>query len=70
MFRGVIGDNEYVFQTYYAKTAELLNGKFVFEVDVIEGSYIQTSYVNSIGTTFVIPNKNADMTSLTVRVQE
>lgn len=70
LFRGVVGDNEYIFQTYYAKTADLVNGKFTFDVDVIEGSFIQTSYVNSIGTTFVIPNKNADISSLTVRVQE
>lgn len=70
LFRGVIGDNEYVFQTYYAKTAELINGKFTFDVDIIEGSYIQTSYVNTIGSTFVIPNKNADISSMSVRVQE
>lgn len=70
LFKGTVGNNEYVFQTYYAKTATLTNNKYVYEVDVIEGSFISTSYVNNLGSTFVIPNKNADISSMSVKVQK
>lgn len=70
LFRGTVGNSEYIFQTMYAKSATLNNGKYVFDVDIIEGTAISTYYVNNLESTFVIPNENVDITALNVRVQE
>jgi hypothetical protein len=56
-FRGLIGNREYVFQTYYAKTAVFDGIKYSFDVDVIEGTEITSTYINTEGATFVIPNQ-------------
>lgn len=69
-FRGLIGNREYVFQTYYAKTAVFDGIKYSFDVDVIEGTEITSTYINTEGATFVIPNQQADMSSIKVEVQE
>lgn len=70
VFRGAVGDSEYVFHTMYSKSATLNNDKYIFDVDIIEGTPISSHYVNNLGTTFVIPNENVDITSLSVKVQE
>ena len=69
-FRSVLGKKEFTFYTIGAYTAPLQGDRYVFDIDVYEGLPVTNFYVNSDGVQFIIPNRNADTTTLRVTVQE
>lgn len=71
IFKTVVGSNAFDFVTQSDYTATLVNGVYSFpEVSVIEGTLTNRSIVATTTSQYVIPNLNADITTLVVKVQE
>jgi hypothetical protein len=71
VFRGKVGEVEYDFYTATDYTANNVLGAYTFnDVEIIEGSILTKKYNVMTNSKFVIPNKNVDMSTLTVRVQD
>lgn len=60
----------YSFYTDQPHTAQNVSNQFQFNFDVIEGSPASNSYTVGLGTQYVIPNKNVDLSSMSVAIQE
>lgn len=71
-FRSEVNGTEFAFLTSSDHTAPRNNqNSYVFNnIEIVEGEYLEQSYLVSDISRFVIPNKNVDMTRLTVRVYE
>ena len=70
-FKATLGDVDYSFYTLTDYTAQNASGVFLFNsVDLVEGTRLSKSYVVSPGSKFVIPNKEVDVTTISVTVQE
>lgn len=71
VFRGKVGEVEYDFYTATDYTANSVLGSYTFnDVEIIEGAILTKKYNVMTNSKFVIPNKNVDMSTLTVRVQD
>ena len=74
MFRGTIGSREFLFRTIYDKSADYIDSiqnTYRFEnVEVVEGESAQNIYSATLGAQFVIPNLNADIQTLSVKVRK
>jgi len=71
IFKTSVGDNIFDFIANSDYTARLINGVYNFpSVDVIEGTIITRRIDVTSTSKYVIPNLNADITTLDVRVQE
>lgn len=71
IFRATVGDREFDFITLTDYTATNNLGNFVYtDIEVIEGVKLSKRYVVAPNIKFVIPNKDADLTTLKVAVQE
>lgn len=76
VFRGTIGkkDFDFVVDTDYQAeniSGTITSGKYIFrDVVLIEGTILSKRYENKDGAEFIVPNKNADMSTLSVKVQD
>jgi hypothetical protein len=77
VFRGQTGGNDFTFiaATDYAAqglTTDGLSGIYrFFDVELIEGTIFEKRYTNRVeGSEFVIPNRDADISTLRVKVQD
>jgi hypothetical protein len=74
VFGTAVGDQTTVrFVTHQDVTATRINSSapFVFtNVELIEGTRVKISYVAAEGVNFVVPQRNADMSTLKVRIYE
>lgn len=69
-FKSIKDGKEFSFYTTNTYTSARINDEYIFNVDITEGFPISNFYLVSDGVEFVIPNKNADLTTLNVFVQE
>jgi hypothetical protein len=61
----------YNFYSRNAVTIVPVDGSYVFtDVVITEGTPLRFQYIANIGTSFIIPNAGADLSTLTVRVQD
>jgi hypothetical protein len=76
IFRGSVGTEEFDFivdTDYQAQniSGTITYGKYRFnDVVLIEGTLMNKRYTNKEGVEFVVPSKQADMSTLTVKVQD
>lgn len=71
IFRATVGDREFDFYTLTDYTAANNIGNFVFEnVEVVEGVLLSKRYVVADNVKFILPNKDVDLSTLRVAVQE
>jgi hypothetical protein len=76
VFRGSVGTEEFDFiveSDYQAQniSGTITSGKYRFnDVVLIEGTLMNKRYTNKEGVEFVVPSKQADMSTLTVKVQD
>jgi hypothetical protein len=70
-FSTVIGNLNYTFYTISEYTIIPVNGTYTFtNVELVEGSPLSFYYTVATGQQYIIPNQNADISTLKVRVQE
>lgn len=76
VFSGSTGDNSFDFITdsdYYAQniSGTNLSGKYRFiDMTLIEGKQMTKRYLNDLSSEFVVPSKSADISTLSVKVQD
>jgi len=70
-FSTVIGNLNYTFYTISEYTIIPVNGTYTFtNIELVEGSPLSFYYTVATGQQYIIPNQNADISTLKVRVQE
>lgn len=70
-FRATVGDADYLFATITDYTATNSSGNFIFTaVEVVEGTLLSQKYVAADNLQYIIPNKNVDLSTLKVTVQD
>ena len=69
-FKSTKGGKEYSFYTQDIYSAPRVADTYTFEIDVVEGFPISNYYVNNGDVDFIIPNKEVDLTTVRVMVQE
>jgi hypothetical protein len=70
-FSTVIGNLNYTFYTISEYRIIPVNGTYTFtNVELVEGSPLSFYYTVATGQQYIIPNQNADISTLKVRVQE
>lgn len=71
IFRATVGDREFDFQTITDHTASNNLGSFVYEnITIAEGVSLSKRYTVADNIKFVIPNRDVDLSTLDVFVQE
>lgn len=70
-FATVINGTSYTFYNTEAVTAFLISSKYTFNnVELVEGSPLNYSYTVADGVQYILPNKDIDLNTLSVRVQD
>lgn len=70
VFKTSIGDKDYNFVTLQSYTVFRTGNGYTFEVDVSEGNIVSNSYTNIGNQTFIIPSREADISTLSVAVYD
>lgn len=70
-FSTMVDGEQFNFHTTEDVSVSLSGGEYNFsEVSIIEGTPVSFSYTVAVGTKFIIPNQNCDISTLKVRVKE
>jgi hypothetical protein len=69
-FKSILNGREYTFYTLNSTTATRTSIGYTYEVDVTEGRPGSNYYENVIGSNFVVPVRDVDLSTLVVNVQE
>ena len=69
-FKSSKDGKEYSFYSQDSQSAPRISDTYTFDIDVVEGFPVNNYYVNAGEVEFIIPNKDVDLTTVKVLVQE